>query len=195
MWYNYLFYNNNLWYLWVMTNLNLICWQYIWWVLLKVFSIWLTFNNIFLKCRQHSSLNPIWSKTCMKDKTHRIIFPSTLFVVWLIFMNVMMQHHIYAINTSEEVPNVSTYLYEVWDSISSTGEQWPGREESPRCTHFLAHSTPRRLLSPVRVPVETCVENLLHGDACLLPVCRGGWAMSRLWVGLALQSTQKGISV
>ena len=85
-----------------------------------------------------------------------------------------MQYHIYAINTSEEVPNVSTYLYEVWDSISSTGEQWPGREESPRCTHVLTHSTPRRLLSPVRVPVETCVENLLHGDACLLPVCRGG---------------------
>ena len=89
-------------------------------------------------------------------------------------MNVMMQYHVYAKNTSEEVPNVSTYLYEVWDSISSTGEQWPGREESPRCTHLLTHSTPRRLLSPVRVPVETCVENLLHGDACLLPVCRGG---------------------
>ena len=96
---------------------------------------------------------------------------------------------------SAKCVNLPIWAYEVWDSISSSGEQWPGREESPRCTHFLTHSTPRRLLSPpVRVPVETCVENLLHGDACLLPVCRGGWAMSRLWVGLALQSTQKGIN-
>ena len=197
MWYNYLFYNNNLWYLWVMTNLNLICWQYIWWVLLKVFSIWLTFNKLFLKCRQHSSLNPIWSKTCMKDKTHRIIFPSTLFVVWLLLW-MWWYHdaisHICNKYFGRSAKCVNLPIWGVGFYFQYGGTM--ARQRGKPTMYTLPHPqyTASSAVPPVRVSVETCVENLLHGDACLLPVCRGGWAMSRLWVGLALQSTQKGIN-